>query len=82
MDLLNFLSMNNVALNAAGIVVVYYYCSRIRSLYFNIAAAKSTGFDYIILPFHIFGVPWIASQDLFLPLIRLLPSRWTQRWLP
>ena len=65
---------------AAGVVVVYCCYSRIRSLYSNIAAAKSTGFDYIVFPFHIFGAPWIALQDLFIPLIELLPRRVTARW--
>ena len=77
---LHSLSINHVAFLAASFLIVYYCYFRICSLYSNIIAAKSTGFKYIILPFNILGAPWIVLQGLIIPLFRLLPHSWTERW--
>lgn len=80
MTFLHSLNVNHVTIIAAGFVAVFYCYSRFRSLHSNIAAAKSTGFDYVVLPFHMLGAPWMVLQDLIIPSLQLLPRRWTERW--
>ena len=74
------LSISHVTCLALSFLLVIYCYFRVRSLHSNIIAAKSTGFRYIILPFHILGTPWLALQDLIIPLLHLLPRSWTERW--
>ena len=80
MAALHSLSISYVSFLAASLLILIYCYSWIRSLYSNIIAAKSTGFKYIILPFHILGAPWIVLQDLIIPLLHLIPQSWTERW--
>ena len=68
------LSYHHVAFLAASLLIKIHCYSRIHSLYSNIIAAKSTGFKYIVLPFHILGATWLVLQDLILPLLHLLPQ--------
>ena len=80
---MTFLPSLNVghAIAVAGSFIAVFYCySRVRSLQSNIAAAKSTGFKYVVFPFYVFGDPWIALQGFVVPLLQLLPRSWTERW--
>ena len=77
---LHGLSYHHVAFLAVSFLIGFYCYSQIRSLYSNIVAAKSTGFKYIVLPFHILGARWIVLQDLIIPLLHLLPQSWTKCW--
>ncbi len=59
------------------------FCSYLksRSLFHNIAEAKSSGFPYLVIPFSPFALPWTLAQPLLAPLLNSLPSSWTQPWL-
>ena len=65
---------------AIGLIWLSYL--RARSLYKFIAEAKDTGLPYTILPVYIFSVPWALAQPILVPLLNLLPARFTERWLP
>ena len=80
MILLQDIIVSHATIIAASFVVALWCYSRIRSLYSNIAAARSTGFVYFVLPFSIFDAHWEVLQPFILPLLSLLPNRWTERW--
>jgi hypothetical protein len=63
-----------------GVTLLSY--SQIRGLWRNIAAAKSSGFKYFILPTSLLSIPWVLAQPLLLPILDHLPESWTERWLP
>lgn len=57
------------------ILKVYHNFSR------NLAAAKSSGIPYIIVPVYLYNPAWIISQKLWAPYLRMLPQRLTDPWL-
>ena len=71
-----------VVIFAVGFIVPFYSFFKLSSLRHNVDAAKSTGLNYVIVPFFIFGIPWAIAEPLLVPLFELLPDRWTERWLP
>lgn len=68
-----------IALILAVALFCYFQVEQIRR---NIEAAKSSGINFVVLPFHIFSTPWAIIQAVFLPLIVRLPESWTESWLP
>jgi hypothetical protein len=59
-----------------------YGFSQFRALRRNIAAAKSSGFRYVVSPVFFNSIPWIIFQELLLPALSKLPASWTESWLP
>lgn len=47
----------------------------------NIAAAKSSGIPYIIVPIYLYNPLWMISQKLCEPYLRMLPHCLTRPWL-
>ena len=47
----------------------------------NLAAAKSSGIPYIIVPVYLYNPAWMISQPLWAPYLRMLPHRLTDTWL-
>ena len=47
----------------------------------NIAAAKASGFPYIIVPFFYFQRIWLVFEGPAVDLMRRLPKAWTTPWL-
>ena len=47
----------------------------------NLAAAKKSGIPYVILPFYQQNRLWQLSQAFVAPILRKLPSSWTEPWL-
>lgn len=47
----------------------------------NLAAAKESGIPYICMPVFTFNRFWLVTHKLWLPLIRLLPTSWTESWI-
>ncbi|PLB51305.1 cytochrome P450 [Aspergillus steynii IBT 23096] len=52
------------------------------SLFSQLARARSTGLPCVIVPCSCLGAPWLLSQPILLPIFQLLPTSWTQNWLP
>ncbi|KAF3010114.1 hypothetical protein E8E14_000853 [Neopestalotiopsis sp. 37M] len=48
----------------------------------NRAHAKSSGFEYVLLPTNLTSVPWLIAGSLFLPLLDLLPKKRREQWMP
>ena len=67
-----------IATAASGFYLYY----EIRGLRRNIAAAKSSGFPYVVVPIFLSSLPPELAQPFILPLVDRLPESWTQRWLP
>ncbi|TVY78334.1 Cytochrome P450 4c21 [Lachnellula suecica] len=67
-----------VALVGLGLWLVY---TNVSSLLKNIAAAKRSGLPYIVVPFNIYNMAWLVTHELWLPLIKRLPTAWTAGWL-
>ena len=63
-------------------LIVLYAASQLRAFQLNIARAKASGFVYTRSPIYFLSIPWILSQEPLLPLLRKLPDRWTESWLP
>ena len=70
---------------------MFYVYSQIRALRRNIAAAKSSGFPYVVVPLIFASTPWelpqrsralLPLQILFFLVADRLPESWTRRWLP
>ncbi|MCJ1245731.1 hypothetical protein MMC30_002935 [Trapelia coarctata] len=55
---------------------------QIQGLRRNIAKAKSSGFEYVVLPFHMLSIPWALTRHILLPLLDWLPTSWTEQWVP
>ena len=47
----------------------------------NLAAAKKSGIPYVIVPFYQNNRLWQLSQGFVAPVLRKLPSSWTDPWL-
>ena len=46
----------------------------------NLAAAKKSGIPYLVVPFYQPNRLWQLSQIFIVPLVRKLPSSWTEPW--
>lgn len=46
----------------------------------NLAAAKKSGLPYVIVPFYSANRLWQLSQIFLVPIVRKLPSSWTEPW--
>ena len=46
----------------------------------NLAAAKKSGIPYLIVPFYSANRLWQLSQTFVVPIVRRLPSSWTEPW--
>ncbi len=75
------LGIIHIAIILASFMVTSYCYSRIRALQHNIAAAKSSGLEYVVVPFYAFGTFWAIMQPIIIPLLKLLPPTWTKCWL-
>ena len=70
-----------LAVTAISAFLLYVWL-QVRGLQNNIAKAKSTGFKYVVLPFHMLSIPWALTRRILLPLLDCLPSGWTEAWIP
>lgn len=52
-----------------------------QELSHNLAAAKSSGIPYIVVPVYLYNPAWRISQTLWTPYLRMLPDRLTNPWL-
>ncbi|KAF2802022.1 cytochrome P450 monooxygenase-like protein [Mytilinidion resinicola] len=73
--------MASPLLLTAGALFVLYWANYTRALLRNIAAAKASGIAYVVLPWNPFYTFWLASYQIWLPLLQKLPASWTSPWL-
>lgn len=69
-----------VWLAIASLIGVYsfnYYRCYTR----NLAAAKQSGLPYVVAPVYSFNRFWLVTHRLWLPLLKKLPTAWTDPWL-
>lgn len=72
---------STVLVAGVSLFLMYVY-KQIRALQRNIAAAKQSGLPYVLSPVYFQQIWWVILQELFLPVLRLLPVSWTESWLP
>ena len=72
-------SIVGVAVLTTALVFVYFQAQKLKQ---NVAAARSSGFRYVILPIHMMSIPWALTKRLFLPVLDNLPKGWTEQWIP
>ncbi|KAM5382048.1 hypothetical protein ACJZ2D_002650 [Fusarium nematophilum] len=65
----------------SGIALAYAAYTCLSSLRHNIAEAKKSGLPYIIAPCSPIFLPWQLTHKLWIPIIRLFPRPWWERWL-
>jgi hypothetical protein len=68
-------------LTALGAIVVYHAWARYRGLSRNIAEAQKSGLPFVVTPWSIYSVLWLASYYMWLPLLKQLPASWHGTWL-
>jgi hypothetical protein len=62
--------------------VVAYYCIKTYiSLQRNIAAAKASGLNYVVIPVNLYGTLWLLINQLVFPLAKRLPKSWTANYI-
>ena len=61
--------------------LLVYFLKVLHDFSRNLAAAKSSGIPYIIVPIYMFNRVWLLSHTLIAPYLRKLPRRLTEPWL-
>ncbi|KAF4977841.1 hypothetical protein FZEAL_5684 [Fusarium zealandicum] len=65
----------------SGVAIVYALHTYVSNLRHNIAEAKRSGLPYIIAPCSPIFLPWQLTHKLWIPIIKLFPRPWWERWL-
>lgn len=73
--------MISVIVSITATVIFLYVLKQYHAFTRNLAAAKSSGIPYIIVPFYLYDLKWLVSQKLVAPYLRMLPRRLTEPWL-
>jgi hypothetical protein len=68
-------------LSAIACVLLYHVLNTYQALKRNIARAKSSGLPYVVTPVHVFGVGWLATYYLWIPILNKLPGSLKGLWL-
>ncbi|WPH00163.1 Hypothetical protein R9X50_00298600 [Acrodontium crateriforme] len=66
---------------ACAAYAVYWVGDGYRQFRINLASAKQSGLPYVCTPWHTFHRFWLVGHLLFIPILKLLPSSWTDSWL-
>lgn len=69
-----------VVWSAIACVLLYQALATYRRLARNIAIAKASGIPHVVLPVHVFGVPWLATYYLWIPILAKLPASLKGLW--
>ncbi|KAF2747075.1 cytochrome P450 monooxygenase-like protein [Sporormia fimetaria CBS 119925] len=70
-----------VLLSALGAFLLYRGLATYNGLRRNIAEAKKSGLPYVITPIYVYHKLWLATKDIWLPLLRKLPKSFHGLWL-
>ncbi|KAH8699412.1 cytochrome P450 monooxygenase-like protein [Phaeosphaeriaceae sp. PMI808] len=69
-------------LSALATIIFYYLVNAYRGLLRNITLAKSSGLPVVVAPVNVFGVFWLSTYTLWLPLLkRFLPTSLHGLWV-
>ncbi|KAF2478120.1 cytochrome P450 monooxygenase-like protein [Lindgomyces ingoldianus] len=71
---------SSLAVGTIG-VVIWFLVHRYRNVVRNLAAAKSSGFPVVVMPWNVYSVFWLATYPLWLPLLQKLPVFCHGLWL-
>ncbi|ORY11808.1 cytochrome P450 monooxygenase-like protein [Clohesyomyces aquaticus] len=71
---------SSLALGALAIIL-WFLVHRYRNFARNLAAAKSSGLPVVLMPLNVYSVFWLATYNVWLPLLRKLPSSCHGIWL-
>lgn len=72
--------VSSIVLIIITILLIYLF-KLYRSFSRNLAAAKSSGIPYIIVPVYLYNPVWLMIQKPCGPYLRMLPHRLTDPWL-
>lgn len=78
-DIVNMVSFLATVLFSA---VLLFVTSKLYQLRRNVARAQSSGLRVVAMPVHILSVPWILFQKALLPLAKVMPEGWPEKWIP
>lgn len=70
-----------VVWTAIACVLLYQAITTYQRFARNIAIAKASGISYVVLPVHVFGVFWLATYYLWIPIVNKLPAPLKGLWL-
>jgi hypothetical protein len=70
-----------LVLSALATIVLYQVFSSYRTLRRNITIAKSSGLPVVVTPVKVYGVFWLSTYYLWIPLLRCLPASVKGLWL-
>jgi hypothetical protein len=68
-------------LSAAGAVILYNILNRYRSFARHYAEAKRSGLPIVVMPWNVHSIFWLATNAIWLPLLRLLPEFCHGLWI-
>ncbi|KAH7118892.1 cytochrome P450 monooxygenase-like protein [Dendryphion nanum] len=71
----------HLVLGTVAIVVLYHLFGSYRNLLRNIAEAKRSGLPYVVIPWHVHSVFWLATNQIWIALLQRLPARYRGLWL-
>lgn len=71
----------SLVLSALTVIVLYNLFSKYRGLLRNLAEAKKSGFPYVITPWSVYTVFWLATYTIWHPLLKKLPAVCHGIWL-
>lgn len=72
--------VSSIVLIIITIFLIYFF-KLYRSFSRNLAAAKSSGIPYLIVPIYLYNVIWMVIQKPCAPYLHMLPHRLTDPWL-
>ncbi|POR38008.1 Cytochrome P450, partial [Tolypocladium paradoxum] len=64
-----------------GVTVAYGVYCYVSSLLHNIAEAKRSGFNYVVVPVDPLAIPWQLTHRLWMRIIMRFPESWWEEWL-
>lgn len=71
-----------LVLSTVAVIVLYASISRYRSLARKIALAKTSGLPFVVTPWNVFSVFWLATHGMWTPLLkRILPTSCQGLWV-
>ena len=73
--------MISIIISVTTSLVLIYAWKTYQGLSQNLAAAKSSGIPYIIVPVYLYSPAWIILQMIWISCLRMLPDRLTDPWL-
>jgi hypothetical protein len=74
--------MASLLLVALLSAITLFVTSKLYSLRQNVLRAQTSGLKVVAMPVHILSVPWMLAQSALLPLTKIMPAGWLEKWIP